>query len=60
MKYKDNKPLSFEELYEYARNVEERLCLKYLVYKDLRTRGYIVKTGLKYGADFRLYERELT
>ncbi|ACV25204.1 tRNA-intron lyase [Methanocaldococcus fervens] len=53
----NNKILSFEELYEYAKNIEERLCLKYLVYKDLRSRGYIVKTGLKYGADFRLYER---
>nr|WP_172632628.1 tRNA-intron lyase [Methanotorris igneus] len=49
--------LSFEELYEYARNIEESLCIKYLVYKDLRNRGYTVKTGLKYGTDFRLYER---
>ncbi len=31
--------------------------MKYLVYKDLRKRGYIVKTGLKFGADFRVYER---
>ncbi len=54
---KDKNIMSFEELYEYAKNIEERLCLKYLVYKDLRTRGYIVKTGLKYGADFRLYEK---
>jgi tRNA-intron endonuclease len=57
VKDKNNKSLSFEELYSYAKDIEERLCLKYLVYKDLRTRGYIVKTGLKYGADFRLYER---
>ncbi|NPA62613.1 MAG: tRNA-intron lyase [Methanococci archaeon] len=57
VKDKNKKIMSFEELYEYARTVEEKLCLKYLVYKDLRTRGYIVKTGLKYGADFRLYER---
>ncbi|XRO77603.1 tRNA-intron lyase [Methanocaldococcus sp. 10A] len=57
VKNKDNKIMSFEDLYKYAKNIEERLCLKYLVYKDLRTRGYIVKTGLKYGADFRLYEK---
>lgn len=29
----------------------------YLVYSDLRTRGYIIKTGFKYGSDFRIYER---
>ena len=27
------------------------------VYKDLRARGYVVKTGFKFGAHFRLYER---
>ena len=29
----------------------------YIVFKDLRNRGYIVKTGFKYGSEFRLYER---
>jgi tRNA-intron endonuclease len=27
------------------------------VFKDLRNRGYIVKTALKFGADFRVYDR---
>ncbi len=56
VKYK-NKTLSFEELYNYSQNFEKKICLKFLVYKDLRKRGYIVKTGLKYGADFRVYDR---
>jgi len=30
---------------------------KYLVYKDLKDRGYIIKAGFKYGSEFRLYER---
>ena len=30
---------------------------KYLVYKDLKNRGYIIKTGFKYGSEFRLYDR---
>ncbi|MCQ2972891.1 MAG: tRNA-intron lyase [archaeon] len=30
---------------------------KYLVYRDLKDRGYIIKTGFKYGAEFRLYDR---
>ena len=31
--------------------------LKYKVYQDLRQRGYIVKTGFKFGAHFRVYDR---
>ena len=36
---------------------EEEFNLRYGVYKDLRDRGYIVKTGFKFGAHFRVYER---
>lgn len=36
---------------------EKDLYGKYLVFKDLRNRGYIVKTGFKYGSEFRLYDR---
>jgi len=31
--------------------------IRYNVFKDLRNRGYIVKTALKFGADFRVYDR---
>ena len=46
-------------LQEFLSSVSEdkEWFMKYLVYKDLRRRGYIVKTGLKFGADFRVYER---
>ena len=30
---------------------------RYVAYKDLRTRGFVVKSGAKYGADFRVYEK---
>lgn len=33
------------------------LFIKYMVFSDLRNRGYILKTGFKYGSEFRLYER---
>ena len=36
---------------------ENEIYGKYLVYKDLKNRGYLIKTGFKYGSDFRLYER---
>lgn len=36
---------------------EEDFQLRYKVYADLRERGYIVRTGFKFGAHFRVYER---
>lgn len=30
---------------------------EYLVYKDLRSRGYNIGSGLKYGFNFRLYDK---
>ena len=36
---------------------EDEIYGKYLVYRDLKNRGYIIKTGFKYGSEFRLYER---
>jgi len=30
---------------------------KFLIYRDLRTRGYIPKGGFGFGSDFRVYER---
>ena len=35
------------------KNFEER----YAVFRDLRNRGYILKSGLKFGCDFRVYDK---
>lgn len=40
-----------------SRALEEDFPLRYRVYRDLRERGYIIKTGFKFGAHFRVYER---
>ena len=53
----DRKSLDFEELVKKAEKREPDIWTRFLVYKDLRNRGYIVKTALKFGADFRVYER---
>jgi tRNA-intron endonuclease len=47
--------LSPEEFTDMVR--VKGLFTKYLVFRDLKNRGYIVKTGFKYGSEFRLYER---
>ena len=36
---------------------EQGLYGKYIVYRDLKDRGFVIKTGFKYGAEFRLYNR---
>jgi len=35
----------------------KKLWSRYRVFKDIRDRGYICKTALKFGADFRVYDR---
>ncbi|MDI6702833.1 tRNA-intron lyase [Methanothermobacter wolfeii] len=52
---KDDDDVTLEEFISLL--AERGLYSKYLVYRDLRNRGYIVKTGFKYGVEFRLYER---
>ena len=51
------KPLTFEKLLAKLAKIDSDLMLKYIAYADLRSRGYVVKTGLKFGAHFRVYER---
>lgn len=52
-----NKPVDFEKFVKRASRVEPNFWIRYAVYKDMRNRGYIVKTALKFGADFRVYDR---
>lgn len=52
-----NKILSFEVLLKKATKLESNFWIRYCVFKDMRNRGYIIKTALKFGADFRVYDR---
>ncbi len=58
--YLNDKLVEFDEFVNYSLNVIDRFLPKYLVYKDLKGRGYLVKTAFKYGADFRVYEKGAT
>lgn len=51
------KKFNFKEFYIYAVEKEPEFHQKFVVYRDLRERGYLVKTGFKFGAHFRVYER---
>jgi len=50
-----NKELSFEEILDIAKKKNENIESVYFVYEDWRSKGYILKTGFKFGTDFRIY-----
>jgi len=50
-------PLTPEEFSRRSRLVEEEFDMKRLVYRDLRDRRLVVKTGFKFGSHFRVYKR---
>jgi tRNA-intron endonuclease len=51
------KPIDKDAFQKKAHKLESNFWIKYCVFKDIRERGYIIKTALKFGADFRVYER---
>ena len=51
------KTLKFKDFVQNANKLEKNFWTRYQVYRDIRTRGYITKTALKFGADFRVYPR---
>jgi tRNA-intron endonuclease, archaea type len=52
-----NKKIESRDLDGIFRRTDRNIQMKYPVFKELRERGYIVKTALKFGADFRVYEK---
>ena len=57
VKNESGKDVVIEMLLNKARKVEPNFWIRYCVFKDIRNRGYIIKTALKFGADFRVYDR---
>jgi len=54
---KDGEKLSQEEAFDIFTEKDGEFYHKYQAYSDLRERGFIVKTGFKFGAHFRVYPR---
>src|SRR2546425_10245345 len=53
---KTKKKVGKAVLLKTARSTYRGFRLAYQVYKDLRDKGYIVTPGIKFGADFAVYE----
>jgi len=51
---KTKKEMSMDELRKIWN--DKNFLMKYKVYKELRDKGFVVKSGLKFGADFAVYE----
>ncbi|MFB5598784.1 MAG: tRNA-intron lyase [Nitrososphaeraceae archaeon] len=56
LKEKD-KFINFSELAKILLRNDVSIFTKFLIYRDLRSRGYIAKEGFGFGLDFRVYER---
>jgi tRNA-intron endonuclease, archaea type len=52
-----NQIMEKEKFIKKASKLESKFWIRYIVFKDMRNRGYIIKTALKFGADFRVYDR---
>lgn len=52
-----NEKISKKDLLKILKEKDRDFDKKYAVYKDLKKRGLIVKTGFKFGTDFRAYRK---
>jgi tRNA-intron endonuclease len=51
------KDMTFDTLFEALLRHDRNIMTRFLVYRDLRSRGYVAKEGFGFGDDFRVYER---
>jgi tRNA-intron endonuclease len=54
---KNGKEVDFQDLLKRFQLVDKDTWVNYLIYRDLRSRGYVVRDGFGLGIDFRVYER---
>jgi tRNA-intron endonuclease len=57
VKDENGEEAGFQRLLQCYESVNENAWASYLVFRDLRSRGYVVREGFGQGVDFRVYER---
>jgi len=53
--YEGKKIVQFDSFLKKSSKIEPNFYTRFVVFRDMRDRGYVVKTALKFGADFRVY-----
>ena len=54
---KGKRQIDFDNYMAICKKTDSEVLTKFLIYRDLRNRGYVVKDGFGFGFDFRVYER---
>ena len=54
---KNKKKMDFNSFMGVCQKTDSEILTKFLIFRDLRNRGYVVKDGFGFGSDFRVYER---
>lgn len=54
---KEGEPVSFDEYVDIATERDKDAWARFLIFRDLRTRGYVVREGFGFPIDFRVYDR---
>ena len=49
--------MDFDTFLNSCQKDDPEILTKFLIYRDLRHRGYVVQDGFGFGSDFRVYER---
>jgi len=55
--FKGKKNIDFDSYLQICKKQDKDILTKFLVYRDLRNRGYTVKDGLGFGSDFTVYDK---
>jgi len=54
---KTAEPIDFQKLLHVFEKLDPNIWVKFLIYRDLRSRGYVAREGFGWGIDFRVYEK---
>ena len=57
LKGQSGEGVTFERLAELTQKRASDSWTKFMIYRDLRSRGYVVREGFGFGTDLRVYER---
>src|SRR3989344_1982934 len=55
--FSGKKEIDGDYLMRKMKKKDKRIETKFAVFRNLRSRGYIVKSALKFGAEFRVYDK---